>query len=473
MLPIGTEIWYLEPGDSLYAASVTINNTISNLYDFAGFRVWSYDSEGHRGAKPIAEVESVADLLLTVPLDYSGSGFSIEPIGAYSNRTISVRTYFINNARKEQSLEGIWTVDERQFTGTTSISPVDSYVLKYNYSNYADDYYFVSSAPECWYSKDDSQTVIFQEASSHEEITQYSVLMHPFVTLTVYNKCISTIDKIPFISSGGKGIITSILKGNESLLPEDLDVDSFPLVKLRVGDVVTIKVGKEYKITGTGVNVGTAVPLGSNADNGYEYTIIVPDTNNGIQISVTKRNSDAEGKYAGYNIANADLVVTRADGSTLDVGDELPADSEKVTVKITAHDGYYLDGKGVADYRVYSDKMKFSDFQKNVSKIISDHPAVQYITIIVNTQDECGTCVYSLDGKPITGNTFVARIGQKIELKFTANSQHRIIRDGWIAEKWSSLWGSTSISDKIEVTADMNGRTINRANFGIQVEKVG
>lgn len=476
--PIGTEVCYLNPGDSLYVSGMTINNSNSNLYTFSEYRIWSYDAEGRRGGTPYAEVKNDSGLLLTVPMDYTGLGFAVEPLGIYSDRSISVRAYFINNSGQQQIIGGgTWTVGKREFKDTVKISPVDSYTLKYDYSKYADDYYFVSSTPKCWYSKDDSQTVIFQEASTNEELSDYSVLMHPYVTLTVKNNCISLVDsvadKIPFLSTDGKGIITSITKADKSLLPTSTNVDSFDIPKLRVGDVISVRVGKDYKITGTGVDVGTATPLGSNADNGYEYTIIVPDTNKGIQITVTKRNGDAEGKYTGYSIANADLTLYRKDGSIVQVGDELPAESEKVTVEIKAHSGYYLDGKSVTDYTVYSKSMKFSAFQKDINSIITDHPAIQYVTLTVNPKDDCGTCVYKLDGNAITSNTFRARIGQKIELEFTANSNYSIVRDGWISDKLSSLWGKNSASAKIEVTADMNGSTITRTNFGIKVEKVG
>lgn len=472
--PIGTEICYVAPGDSIYATRMTINNSISNLYTFSEFRIWSYDAEGHRGNTPYAEVKQNSGLLLTIPQDYTGTGFSIEPLGNYSDRSISAKAYFINNDGAQQIIDGgVWTVGKQEFKDIISISPVDSYTLKYDYSKYADDYYFVSSTPKCWYSKDASQTVIFQEASSNEETTTYSVLMHPYVTLTVNNKCVTLADHIPLISTGGNSIITSITKANESLLPANTNVDSFDVTKLRVGDIISIRVGKDYKITGTGVKVGSAAPLGSNADNGYEYTFTIPDTNKGIQISVTKRNSDAEGKYHGYTLANADLTLYRSDSSIVQVGDELPADSENVTVEIKAHYGYYLDGKNVTDYSVYSKKMKFSDFQKNLSSIINEHPAVQYVTITVDPKDDCGTCVYKLDGDIITSNTFKARIGQKIELEFTANGHYKIVWDGWVSDKWSDLWGKNSASAKIEVTADMNGTTINRANFGIKVEEAG
>lgn len=477
--PIGTEVCYLNPGDSLYVSGTTISNSISNLYTFSEFRIWSYDSEGRRSTAPYAEVKNDSGLLLTIPQDYTGTGFAIEPLGIYSDRSISVKAYFINNAGQQQLIDGgTWTVGKQEFKDTVKISPVDAYTLKYDYSKYADDYYFVSSTPKCWYSKDDRQIVIFQEASSNEETTQYSVLMHPYVTITVNNKCVSLVDTvkdyIPFISSDGNGIITAITKSNKSLIDNtNTNVDSFKITKQRAGEVISIRVGKDYKITGTGVDVGTAAPLGSNAENGYEYTITIPDTNNGIEISVTKRNSDAEGKFPGYTMANADLTVYRKDGSIVQVGDELPAESESVTVEIKPHTGYYLNGKNVTDYSVYSKSMKFSDFQKNVSAIINDHPAIQYVTITLNSTDDCGTCVYKLDGKAPESNTIKARIGQKIELEFTANSNYKIVWDGWISDKWSSLWGKNSVTAKIEVTADMNGSTVSRTDFGIKVEKVG
>lgn len=467
--PIETEICYLAPGDSLYSSSVAVKNSKSNLYAFDKFRIWSFDSKGQRGDKPFTEVKSDSGLLLTIPEDYNGSGFAVEPIGVYSNREISVKAYYIDDSGQECPLaSGNWTVGNKEIKkGHVSINPLESYTIQYNYSKYP-NYYVVSSEPECWFINENEKTVIFQEASSLNEATEYSVCMHQYVNFTIKNECYS------IFGTGGKGIITSISRGIEDLLQKETNTDSFNLPNLRVGDEIIIRVGPDYMITSKVINVGSGVPLGSSADDGWEYTIEIPDINDEIQINVAKSNSDRIATWPGYDLQNADLSLTRMnDNAIVKVDDRLPGDSDNVIVRIEPHSGYYLDGKNVENYSLYSKKMKFSEFQKNAEAIINDHPAIPYVSIVIDKQDTCGECTYKLDGIAITEGTINARRGQKIELEFKANSQYKIIRDGWVADKWSSLWGTDSISDTIEITADMNGMTITRANFNIQVEKVG
>ena len=87
------------------------------------------------------------------------------------------------------------------------ISPVDSYTIIYNYDAYQDDYYFVRSSPECWYSKESNHSVIFREVSSNEQNTEFAVEMHQYVTLNVTNSCRSWNADIPFI---GDSICTEV-----------------------------------------------------------------------------------------------------------------------------------------------------------------------------------------------------------------------------------------------------------------------
>jgi major membrane immunogen (membrane-anchored lipoprotein) len=471
--PISGDVCYLKLGDSLLVSNVTTDNPNSNLYEFSEFRIWSYDSEGEKGVQPYAVITNDSGLLLTIPEDYSGTGFSVEPIGKYRNREIKVGAYCIDGDGQQQKRAiGTWTVNGNEFSNATSISPVESYTLVFDYSKYKDDFYLVSSEPQYWYSKESNQTVIFKEASANEEKTEFSVIMHSFVTIDVINDNLSVADYMPLKGNAEKGIITSIRINNKEWDSEN-ENKSFAITKLKVDDVVTIRVAKDYKLTGTNVNVGTALALGSNAENGYEYTIIVPDTNKQVKINVTKRNSDADGKYAGYNLVNAELTLERADGSTIQIGDELPGDNEKINIKIEPHSGYYLTGKNINDDGTYTCKMKYADFEKNAVNIFNKHEAEKYISITLDYIDSCGTCTYKVDGKDVSDKTISVKSGQTITLKYTANSDYTIVRDGWVSEHLNSLIGKNTVSAKIEVTDSMDGTTFNRDSFNIKLEKVG
>ena len=466
-----TDSVYLEMGESLYIDSVSVENRNSNLYEFSMFRIWEYDQNGIRGSKPYATVKTQNGLILTVPKDFSGSGFAIEPVGEYTNRHIEVSAYYLNDVKAKQILDaGTWRVNDKQFKGSTDISPVDPYRLEYDYSNYKNDYYFVGSNPECWFSKDDEYSVIFKEASSTDMSTDYSVQLHPYITMNVNNKCIGLIDKIPLIGTNGKGIINSIRKNSEDITPSQLGVESFSIRNLRAGDSITVRVGSDYKISGNGVHVNQPVPLGSDAENGYEYTIIVPDTNSKISIDITKRNSDSAATYQGYDLENAILILERANGTEIEKGDEIPAENEEVVVRIKPYEGYYISGKNVKNDE-YSKSMKYSAFAKDAEAIIAEHPAIHYVFITLKKADEYGTCSFKLDGQIIDGSTVYAKVGQSLEIEYTVKDGYKIVRSNWISDKWSSLINKKSIKEKISIDSSMNYTSISREAYGIEVER--
>ena len=476
--PIVVSELTLSQGESLFVANVTVNNQISNLYDFSKFRIWSYDQDGNRSNKPYKEVTTRTGLLLTVPEDFTGIGFAIEPLGFYSTRQISARAFYRDNGREIPLPGGTWEVNNAQFSDRTEISPVDSYTIVYDYSAYEDDYYFVSSTPTCWYSKESDHTVIFREVSSNEQETEFSVEMHPYVTLTVTNSCLSVTSNWWLIGDNGAGIIKSITINGKNYSQDSYGQKSFDIKKLKSGDSITIRVGNEYKITGTGVNVGTAIPLGSNAENGYEYTIVVPDTNKGIQIEITERNSNAEGTFQGYNLANADIMITRANGAVLKIGEELPGDDDKVTIRITPHAGYYINGYTEDDFSFVKKNIKFSKLEQDIASILNEHQAIHFLSLTLVFSDEAGTYTYKLDGKQVTATELHnVRIGQTLKVEFTANSGYNITHSWFGAEAFAwartGLGGNDTISESIDITADMDGMTVNRETFGIVVEREG
>lgn len=475
---LGGEL-YLDPGDSLYASDVTVNNDISNLYDFSCFRIWAYDQDGRKGSEPYKEVTARSGLLLKIPDNYSGTGFSIEPIGSYTDRHITARAYSIKDNQEIDLPSGQWKVNNEKFNGSVDISPVDSYTIEYDYSPYKDDYYFVDSTPAYWYSKESNNTVIFREVSSNEQETAFAVEMHPYVTMTVTNKCLNWASGLPIIGDQGKGIIQSISKEADPIEQDYTGKSSFEIKKLKVGEKLSIRVGKDFKITGIDVNVGTSVPLGSNAENGYEYTIIVPDTGKGIGIEITERNSNAEGTYQGYNQANADIEIKRANGTVLKSGEELPGDDEKVTLTITPHEGYYIDGfTDKKNYSYVKKKVEFSKLEKDILSILEDHQAIKFISLNLVFSDEAGTYTYKLDGNKITDSPLQnVRIGQKLKVDFKANKGYTITHSWFGAKAFSDVktraGGTDSVSESINISADMDGITVDRETFGIIVEKEG
>lgn len=472
----GSEV-FLNPGDSLYVSNVSVNNNISNLYDFYCFRIWEYDREGKKSQKPYEEVPIKNGLLLKVPESFTGTGFSIEPIGKYTNRHITARAYYLNNDQENTLPNGQWKVNNKRFNDSIDISPVESYTIVYDYQAYKDDYYFVKSTPMCWYAKESDNTVIFREVSSNEQGTEFAVEMHPYITMKVTNKCINWASGIPIIGNQGKGIIHSISRGEEAIEQDYAGKSSFEIKKLKANDKLSIRVGKEFKITGIDVSVGTAVPLGSDAENGYEYTIVIPDTRKGVEIEISDRNSNAEGTFQGYNQTNAVVEIKRENGTVLNIGDELPGDDEKVTMTIVPEQGYYIDGfTDKNNYSFVKKKIAFSKLEKDILSILEDHQAIKFISLNFIYSDEAGTYTYKLDGKKITEPLLQdVRVGQKLKVEFTANKGYVITHSRFSEKALSEARTRTgepdSTSETIEVTSDMDGMTIDRETFGIIVDK--
>ena len=467
----GTEV-FLSPGESLYVENVSVANDISNLYDFSRFRIWSYDQNGRRSSAPYCEVDNRTGAILTVPDEFKDSGFAIEPLGAYTNRHISASAFYMNEGQQISLPNGRWEVNKEPFSGNTDISPVDSYTIEYCYEPYKDDYYFVNSVPNCWYPREKEYTSVFREVSSNDQETEFVVEMHPFITLSVSNTCMN------LLGTNGKDIIQSIYKNGEAIGQEFLNQAEFSIQKLKVGDTITVRVGKEYKITGTGVNAGTAVPLASSAENGYEYTIVVPDTRDGISIEIAERNSNTEGRYLGYNLANADIIVTRANGSVLRQGEELPGDNETVTLSIVPHKGYFIEGfNDDRDYSFVKEKIKYSKLEQDISKMMRDHPAVRFITLNLVFADNEGTFVYELDGKEVNRSPLTnVRPGQTLKVTYSASKGY-VITHSWAGNLWRDaktlVGGVDSISESIKITSAMDNTTVDREAFGIAVEKAG
>jgi len=466
----------LHAGDSLYVDKVEINNPVSDKYDFSCFRIWSYNQKGDREQKPYAEIDARSGMLLTIPKDYSGTGFSIEPLGCYTNRQIRVKAFYLKGEKEQELSGGSWQVNNIPFTDSYEITPYDPYTIVYDYSVYDNannkEYYFVSSTPECFYSKESNHTVLFKETRANEGVDTFTVQMHPYISLIISNSCIGWTSNIPMIGNKGEGIIKSITVDGEKVSQESFSQKEFTLpIKLKVGNVITIVVGKEYRITGKSqnLNVGTATP----AQNGFEYKIIIPDGDKEIGIDITDRNSDTEGTFQGYNHPHATVDITYENGKKINIGDELPGDSEKVILSIIPEEGYYIKGFNTDDYGYTEKRKEFSKLNNSISSTLDEHPALQYLKLKLATEDSCGTYSYTLDGVPIEVNELSnVRAGQKLKVTFTANPGYKISHSWFGADAafgvLKHLGGKDSITESIEISTSMS---VDKELFGIVVEK--
>ena len=167
--------------------------------------------------------------------------------------------------------------------------------------------------------------------------------------------------------------------------------------------------------------------------------------------------------------ANTNITVKNAEnGAKLNRGDLLESDT-KVTVYITPYARYYLTGKDAAD-NLYKRTMTFDEYQKNISSIISKHPAEKYYRITLDRSDSYAEYSYKLDGKSVTG-TIDAKAGQKLELTYKiTDSAYKLSKAH--NSTLIGLGSSTSTAtESITVTAEMDGKRLKKTDFGIETEK--
>lgn len=184
--PIDTAMCYLEPGDSLYGKVVSYRNPNSNLYRLAEFRIMEYNDDN--SVKRVHCWEAKDGLLeYRIPSDFTGTEISIVPVGKYSDRTLSLSVYYVDDNGAEHILgnAGIWYVDGKRFDGTAAqISPIESYVLKFEYDKV--NYFYVGCEPSC-FTRDPASSgfVEFQEANPTDEDICYRVELHPYLALSL------------------------------------------------------------------------------------------------------------------------------------------------------------------------------------------------------------------------------------------------------------------------------------------------
>lgn len=167
---------YLHVEDCIYANIIEIDNPNTDAYRFSGFEVWEYDENGKK--KKELEVAPFEDgLVYQIPMNFNGKEISIVPLGEYTSRDIVLNDFYKDNNGVERSLAGTWDINGDKTTGnSTSVSPVAPYTVTYMYNPAA--YVFVTSEPTCLHVNDIDGIVSFEEYSSDQNITSFSVELH-------------------------------------------------------------------------------------------------------------------------------------------------------------------------------------------------------------------------------------------------------------------------------------------------------
>lgn len=454
---------FLDPGESIFAKNVAIARDYANQYEFSCFRIWSYDKNGNRSTSPYKVVSAQEGLIFTAPKYTGGTGFSIEPLVSYTEKRISVEAFYLQNGKKQYLNQGQWRKNDELFTDGLKVNPAKSYTISYDYSKYKDTYYIVNTTPEYFFVDDErGYTVIFNEASSIDIPSKYSVQLHTYLSLEL----------------DSSSAILSITKNSEE---QHFSTKSKKIVlqKLKVGDKISILVDKDFKLSGNNIDPLMITPRGINAKDGYEYTYEIPDSEKVLSLAVTKRNPNSAPFY-GYSTKNGTVIVTRQDGTPIEADDERPGPDEKVTLIIAPRSSeYYIQGfTNSKDYSFVLKDIKFSKLEKDIDSILNEHQAIKFVLLDLVFRDKYGSYSYELDGKPIHNSPIKdARIGQKLSVVFQANDQYVIDHGGLVANLWSNVISITgtnnSFSGDILVTSKLSANLINYTTFGIKINERG
>ena len=413
------------------------------MYVFSEFRILKFDGDNQQ--ETVTVIPGDKDLIFEIPEDYEGEMLSLMPLGRYKTRSLTFRDYQLDGDGNEEPLNGIWRIDSAEYYGgNVEISSIVDYKVTYDYSDFADSYYYVEADPEPFYMEDDG-IVEFRNATAQDGYTEYRVRLHRFISVKVVNEDYSIINP---------NIIRSL--STDGIDQENLEEKELMLDGLRCGSVMILRVDSNYKVTVSGLEITGPTDL----EDGQKYKITVPETvEPELEIIISKKTATLGG-FATRTVNNARISVTDKNGNELQEGSEVD-DDEKVTVTISPAGGYYVTGKKVDD-GVYQATMKYKEYVSDIDEIIEEHPIKKLIYVTLDVSDNFGTCVYTVDGEEVSG-TIGLREGQKVKLEYILTDSRYQIDTGWFGNK-------TKKTASIEITEKYDGQTLSREDFDIQIK---
>ena len=257
-----------------------------SVYEFSKFNIYAYDADGEKKDATGLTGNIDAGLVVQIPIDYDGTELSIVPVGEYQPKEISLRDYYIDDDKTEHDLGGTWMINENEYTDdSVKISPSSSYIISYKYD--INDFFYVSSEPDCYYNNTEDGTIIFKQRTADDETAEYTVELHRYSQASI----ISGVDRS--VSVNNEGIQT--VKGNTELT----------ISNLKYGDKVLIATDKEWKELENNKNlVWIGTEPSSTEPFKYEYTMIVPEKGSEFRFDPKEyKNATYQEAYVRYQSA--------------------------------------------------------------------------------------------------------------------------------------------------------------------------
>lgn len=360
---VDTASCYLNPGDTLYAV-VKADDAYSSMYKPGGFRVYEYDQDSSRQLSAALKfIGAGEEYALSVPEDYDGTEISVEPIGSYSKRQISLNDYLIDDDGNREALAGTWTVNNETCVGSSiNISAFNSYTVSYEYDS--DEYFYLSSTPESYYINYEEGIIIFKEREAGDETADYSVELHSYLSYSI----VSGETRSVTVNGGEKQTV----RANEEL----------ELSKLKYGDTITLITDKAWADLAT--NEDLILTESGRAAGQYKYVLTVPEKDGQFTF-----NPD------DYNYEHGTITFRSASGNEI-TSTKVMARQSKIYYEGTGDEGYWLAGNNhyieVGDEETTRAALEAIHFTKKVD-----------VTVQLKQPEAGGSIVYS---DPISKKTY-------------------------------------------------------------------
>ena len=375
---------YFKSGDKIYATVKLSKNVTSSMYIFEGFRLYQY-IDGERELIDTVQPDKNG-LLLKIDKKHIGMDFTIEPIGDYVSRHISLRDYYSDDDGNEHNLAGTWLIDDKEYTGEeVKINPVASYIISYEYDN--DEFFYLSSSPECYYSNHEDGIIIFELMEPTDESYDYSVQLHKYLSADIETS------------------INRTIKLNEADEQKVASGQKYSFKKLKYGDelkVVTDTAWPQLEMCRDLIVTSSF----ENKDGNYEYTLIVPQKGGEFVFNPDEysyEHGTIVFKCFGEVVTNTQYL---AKGTTISYSAE------------TVDDGYWLPENNRS--------IIVGDEEETKAALNSIHfiPETK-VTVYLPQPSYGGKIRYFVDGKEIKTSTYQTTSGVDIVMEFEP-------WDGWI-----------------------------------------
>ncbi len=406
------------PIESSIYANVELGSKVrSTAYSFSGFKLSEVDASGERVVLDIL-VPDDNGLLLQLTPEYEGKELIIAPYGDYSTKVVSFKSTYLDLDENEHDLVGRWTVNDEPINGTsTEINPMSSYIISYDFDE--NQYFYLSSEPECFYSNNEDGVIIFSKKESTDETVDYEVKLHEYLTVWVPSDQLRklTIDN---------GEEREVKAGAELEIP-----------RLKYGDKVVIVTDQKWDALENCKELVclSMETLGKNGQPAFRYTMTVPD-----------KGAEFFFDPSGYEYEHGALTFFCM-GNEVSSPMELASGRKIFYEQKNADEGYWLpNGNHIITVTTPEETKKKIEEIRFIERI--------KVEVYLPQPKNGGYIEYYVDEEKIEESQYSCDSGTEITMKFYP-------WEGWInkfndGEKYT-------VTEGVNQTISINGTSVNQA----------